>query len=89
MKLTLLSKSEYTTLTLPQKIAGHYWLRGSDTNGKSSDIVCVDAVRSAEEGTSDRWVMKSNRRYEIIGSENSAVPVMVLDALELYRARNF
>lgn len=88
MKLTLLSKSEYTTLTLPQKIAGHYWLRGWNTDGKISDIVCIDAVRSVKEGTAAHWAMKSNRRYEIIGSENSAVSGVMLDTLELYRIQS-
>lgn len=85
MKLTLLSQSEYTSFTLPQKVSGHYWLRGWNADGKMTDIACIDAVRSTNELVDDYWVIKSNRRYEIIGDENKTVANLSLHPLELYR----
>lgn len=91
MKLTLLSKQEYTTITLPKKIVGHYWVRGRNHNGKIMDVVSVDAVRSTEEGVESQWTVKSNRRFEVIDHSNNAanaVASLSIKPLELYHIRS-
>ncbi|MDR0272787.1 MAG: hypothetical protein LBI27_05680 [Clostridiales bacterium] len=69
MKLTLLSQQEpkeLNSLVLPEKLAGHYWVRGKNSMGKMTDIVAVEAERSVESGGVMQWILKSNRRFKIM-----------------------
>lgn len=66
MKLTLLSHQEYNAIVLPEKLAGHYWVRGRNDKGKITDVVAVEAVRSTESKNSSHWIIKSNRRFKIL-----------------------
>lgn len=88
MKLTLLSKQEYTTVTLPEKVVGHYWVRGWNPNGKITDVVSVDAVRSTEEGVEDQWVVKSNRRFELADKSGNSISNFKIGPLELHRIQS-
>ncbi|MDR1210350.1 MAG: type VII secretion protein EssC [Clostridiales bacterium] len=88
MKLTLLSKQEYTSMTLPEKYAGHYWVRGRNADGKLSDVVSVEALRSAESGGASQWIMKSNRRFKIRDKSNNILQSVPLSPLELYRIQS-
>lgn len=85
MKLTLLSKQEYTTTLLPEKIAGHYWIQGRDANGKLLNITSIDALRSEAEPDESQWIMRSNRQYKIMDESNKTLPSVVLKEAELYR----
>lgn len=85
MKLILLSKQEYTSITLPEKHAGRYWVRGRDAGGRMTDIVSVEALRPREGGETFRWVMKSNRRFKILNQDDGVIQTMVLSFQELYR----
>ena len=88
MKLTLLSKQEYTSVTLPEKYAGHYWVRGRNTDGKMLDVVSVEALRSTESGGVSQWIMKSNRRFKIVDKSDNTLPSVPLNPLELYRVQS-
>lgn len=88
MKLTLLSKQESTSVTLPEKYAGHYWVRGRSADGKMSDVVSVEALRSTESGGASQWIMKSNRRFKIVDKSNNTLPSVPLNPLELYRIQS-
>lgn len=88
MKLTLLSKNEYTSMTLPEKLAGHYRIRGRNADGKMSDIVSVEALRSSESGGLPQWIMKSNRRFKIVDRNSNALLSVSLSPLELYRIQS-
>lgn len=88
MKLTLLSRQGLSSITLPEKYAGKYWLRNRSDNGKFIDIVSVEAVRSTESGGVDQWILKSNRRYTIIGKDGAALQNISLNLLELYRIQS-
>ena len=88
MKLTLLSKQEYTSITLPEKHAGRYWVRGRNADGRMTDIVSVEALRSQEGGEDSQWVMKSNRRFKILNQDGSVIQTMILVPLELYRIQS-
>ena len=88
MKLTLLSQHEYSAMVLPEKHAGHYWVRGRNTNGKMTDVVAVEALRSVESGGVSQWIMKSNRRFKILDKNNNELPNVPLNPLELYRVQS-
>jgi len=84
MKLTLLSKQEYTTITLPEKCAGQYWVRGKNAVGKMVDVVAVEAVRSHETNGATGWVLKSNRRFKVTDKVGDVAPNVPIKPLELY-----
>ena len=71
-------------MTLPEKLAGHYWVRGRNSEGKMHDVVAVEALRSFEPGGTQGWVLKSNRRFKIFGRDGE-VPSALLGPLELYK----
>ena len=86
MKLSLLSQHEISNLALPDKCAGTYWLRGKDTSGKMKNILTVEAARVTEkDNDSIQWVLRSNRRYRIVGPDNQTIQNIVLEPLKLYR----
>jgi S-DNA-T family DNA segregation ATPase FtsK/SpoIIIE len=88
MKLTLLSQQEYSSLVLPEKCVGRYWLRGKSTSEKTSDIVVVEALRSTESGGDLQWMLKSNRRFKVFDKSNNALQSVALHPLELYRIQS-
>lgn len=85
MKLSLLSQQEFNSLVLPEKCAGTYWIRGKEISGKTKNILTVEAVRTTEPGNdSSQWILRSNRRYHIVGSDSQPVQSSVLHPLQLY-----
>lgn len=88
MKLTLLSKYDFSGMVLPEKFAGHYRLRGRNSTGKLMDVVSVEALRSTEGNGPPGWVMKSNRRFRIVDRNQRYLPGVTLQPLELYFIRS-
>lgn len=88
MKLTLLSQHELNSLVLPDKHAGHYWVRGRNAAGKMTDLLAVEALRPTEPGGASQWIMKSNRRFKILDRDNQVLQSVRLDPLELYRIQS-
>ena len=85
MKLTLLSQSEYTSIVLPESCVGRYWIRGHNSQGKLVDLVAVEAQRPSTPEESPRWVIKSNRRYQLLVDGEHSVPSAPVELLSLYR----
>ena len=88
MKLTLLSQQEFSSIVLPDKHVGRYWVRGKNALGKMTDIVAVEAFRSVESNSASQWILKSNRRFKIIDKSNTVVQTTVLNHLELYKIQS-
>ncbi len=88
MKLTLLSQNEISTLSLPEKCSGHYWIRSRNEDGKQIDIISVEALRATEAGEEDKWMIRSNRRFVIVDKDGKAIPSMAISLLSLYRIRS-
>lgn len=88
MKLTLLSQNEISTLSLPEKCTGRYWVRGRNENGKQMNIVSVEALRGAGENGEDMWAAKSNRRFVVVDKEDKVIPGVPIRQLALYRIRS-
>lgn len=88
MKLTLLSLQDYTSIVLPQSCVGRYWISGRNSQGKLADVVAVEAQRPGVPGEADRWMLKSNRRYQLIGAEEQAVQTLPVEPLCLYHIQS-
>ena len=85
MKLTLLSQGEYTSTVLPDKCAGRYWVQARDGQGRLTNIVAVEAQRPAEKGAPPQWVLRSNRRYRVMGGEDTPLQSAPVTPMALYR----
>ncbi len=89
MKLTLLSLHSISNLSLPDKPAGRYWLRARGQNGKLIDIIAVEAMRSSDKSIDDQWILKSNRKFNIVNKDGDAVQSVLLSDLQLYKIQSF
>lgn len=88
MKLTLFTPKTFSTMLLPQKCAGQYWISARDDDGKTTRILAVEGVRGTGTGGSDRWVMKSNALYQIVDREMNVMAKASLELLSMYRIRS-
>lgn len=88
MKLTLLSQSEISSVTLPEKCMGRYPLRIRNENGKQTDIISVEALRAAGAGERDKWILKSNRRFSVIDKDKNPIGNVELGVSQLYRIQS-
>ena len=73
MIVTLMSKEKITSITLPPKKEGQYWL---------NNIISI-------EGIEDKWILKSNRKYSIIDyTEGERIlRTISLEPIQIYRIR--
>ncbi len=88
MKLTLLSQSEISSISLSEKHIGRYWLRSRNADGKQMDIVSVEALRAAESGDEDKWILRSNRKFTVLDKDGRAVQSAELSLSRLYRIQS-
>lgn len=84
MKLTLLSQKGISSITMPNKVIGRYWLHSRNRDGKLIDILSVEALRSVECGGTGKWIVKSNRRFTLVNKAGMALQSAELEMLELY-----
>lgn len=80
MVINLIKAKQMFSLTLPNKVKGQYWLSDTDTNGKSRDLISVEAVNG-------EWVLKSNKRVSILNSNNEPVSNTVLRPLGFFNLK--
>lgn len=88
MKLTLLSQSEISNISLPEKHIGRYWLRSRNADGKQIDVVSVEALRAVESGDEDKWLIKSNRKFFIVDKDGKAQQSDELSLSKLYKIQS-
>jgi len=88
MKLTLLSQTEISSIVLPEACVGHYWVRGKNEAGRTTDIVAVEALRSQESGAEPQWILKSNRRFKIVDEHGNVLQSVSIVALQMYRIQS-
>ncbi len=77
MIVTLIKKSHISTLSLPEKISGRYWL--TDYRGNSS-IYSLMAIE-AKDG---KWVLKSNRNAKILEGNGKPVKSIAIESRGFY-----
>ena len=88
MKLTLFSPDSFSSVILPSKCAGQYWLSGRTTRDAAARIVAVEGIRSVSEDIPDQWILKSNSRYQIIAPDGSIIHKTPLAYLSVYVIRS-
>ena len=88
MKLTLLSHKEISTLYLPDKCAGRYWVHSRNGGGKQIDVISVEALRAIKANEEDKWIIKSNRRFVIVDKDDNVIQSVPLCLLALYKIRS-
>ena len=84
MKLMLFTPHSFSTILLPEKCAGQYWVYAKDPSGKNTKIIAVEGVRSADIGEDAQWILKSNSRYQIVDDSCQAVSRIPLTPLSLH-----
>ena len=88
MKLTLFSPDAFSSVVLPSKCAGQFWLTGKNASGAEARIIAVEGVRSIEEEQSDQWILRSNSRFKIMDRTGQEIQKLVIDALSVYVIRS-
>ena len=63
MIVNLIKKQQMFSSKLPTKVKGQYWIKDIDEEGKSRELIGIEAI----DGT---WVIKSNHLISIIGENN-------------------
>lgn len=63
MIVNLIKKQQMFSSKLPTKVKGQYWIKDIDEDGKSRELIGIEAI----DGT---WVIKGNHLISIIGENN-------------------
>ena len=75
MIVTMLGKGRYISLTLPEKVAGKYWI--TDDDHKKKELISIEANK-------DEWVLKSNSKYSIVDSNQQVLRNTIIKKLSVY-----
>lgn len=80
MIVTAMSKDRLFHLSLPEKVAGQYWINvGSDNSTRNTISI---------EGINDEWIVKSTRWVKILGGENTFLKSIVLSPMSIIPFQN-
>ncbi len=88
MKLTLLSQSEISSISLPEEHIGRYWLHSRNAVGKQMDVISVEALRAFKPGDEDKWIIKSNRRFMLVDEDKKTLQSGELSLSKLYKIKS-
>lgn len=88
MKLTLFSPTSFTTVTLPRKCAGQYWMYDNRALGNSVNIIAVDGIRPTASNPVGEWVLKSNACFQVIDRHHEIIPSITLEPMNIYRIQS-
>ena len=77
MLVTLMKADRLSTITLPVKIKGRFWMNDLDPNGKLRKLISIEDV-------SGKWVIKSNRITNILSADATDKKNTVLEAFSFY-----
>lgn len=92
MTVSVIGKEEYTSVILPEKCAGTYWLQIRNQQGKLDDAIAVEAKRS-EDGSESNWYIRFNRRYRSRQDpdvrEMVLVPLTITNVIDTQRQESY
>ena len=77
MIVTRISKDSISTLSLPQKIKGQFWIYNGNTASEKDKLISI-------EGINDKWILKSNRIISIVGEKGVSEKSAELIPLRVY-----
>ncbi len=76
MIITSISKGAYISFSLPQKVAGQYWIfDASEEHPKKLASI---------EGVGENWVLKSNRQVKVLDNNDAVVRSRVIEPQAIY-----
>lgn len=76
MIVTVISRTYIKTITLPQKVAGQYWLYCKKDDG-AERLISI-------EGINDEWILKSNRQVSVLDDKGSILKSTIIVPLCIY-----
>lgn len=80
MIVTKISKDSISTLSLPQKVKGQYWIYEGSAISEKNKLIGIEAENN-------KWMLKSNRTYGIITKDGGIEKSAVLEPLKIYALR--
>ena len=80
MNVTLMTSSKYSIITLPEKVAGQYWLRHVCEASSSVNLIGI-------EGVSGRWRLKPGKGITLNDEQGAAVKYAELVPQSVYYLR--
>ena len=78
--VTFLKKERVSSITLPEKKKGLYWLTDTDDSGHKRELIAI-------EGANDHWVLKSNKNVQIIDGSHPPSPSISLSPLSFCKVK--
>lgn len=78
MIVHLFKSKRMFSLTLPEKVAGQYWLTDIDDAGRYRHLISVEALEG-------NWVLKSNQQAAVLGENGTPVDSSILSPLSFLR----
>ncbi len=78
MIVSLFRKNRHTTIHLPQRINGQYWLEDLDEKGNNIKIIGIEAI-------DNDWYIKSNKYTKIVNSSKEYISEIKLEELRFYK----
>ncbi len=80
MIVNLIKAKQMFSVTLPEKIKGQYWITDVDDNGKTRNLISIEAING-------EWILKSNRLVTILDANNQGVEKMILQPLGFFNLK--
>lgn len=76
MIVTLLNKESITSITLPEKIRGQYWITDPKA-GTQKKLISI-------EGINGEWILKSNKDVKVLDNSGKIIRNTVISPLSIY-----
>jgi S-DNA-T family DNA segregation ATPase FtsK/SpoIIIE len=76
MVVTLMTDKKYSTISLPEKVGGQYWLKLADSRAPSRDLIGI-------EGAAGQWRLKSNKNVSLLDKDSPGKDKAVIKSTEL------
>ncbi|MCL2882791.1 MAG: type VII secretion protein EssC [Coriobacteriia bacterium] len=80
MRLLLTKGDRRSARVLPRKHGGRYWISSENDSGATDDLLYV-------EGVENRWVLRSNKRVEVLDAKGEPLRAQDVSEGQLYQIR--
>ena len=77
MIVTLLKQEGMNSISLPEKIKGQYWIMNYVSEEIQNPLISI-------EGINEQWVLKSNKKVQVLDDNGQRVREMIIEAYNLY-----
>ena len=77
MIVTLLKQEGMNSISLPERIKGQYWIMNYVSEEIQNPLISI-------EGINEQWVLKSNKKVQVLDDNGQRVREMIIEAYNLY-----